>query len=66
MANKEYLEGRLKELEEELSKTKDNKATNKHLAKLRSKVATVKKEVINASKKIHGSGFSSKRRAMRP
>ncbi len=61
MANKEYLEGRLKELEEELSKTKDNKATNKHLAKLRSKVATVKKEVINASKKIHGSGFFVKK-----
>jgi hypothetical protein len=57
MADKKTLESRLDELEEELSRTKDNKATNKHLAVLRSKVAQTRRDVIKASKRVHGKGF---------
>ncbi|MCL4404643.1 50S ribosome-binding GTPase [Candidatus Marsarchaeota archaeon] len=44
-----------------MAKTKDNKATNKALAKLRSKVAQAKKELIEASKRQHGKGFFIKK-----
>ena len=61
MQDKEKLESRLDELQEEYSKTKDNKATNKHLGALRSKIAAVKKDIIKASKKKHGRGFFVKK-----
>jgi small GTP-binding protein len=61
MDKKEVVSQRLQELEEELSKTKDNKATNKHLAKLRSKVAETKRELVEAGKRQHGKGFFIKK-----
>lgn len=61
MDKKESISKKLEELEEELSKTKDNKATNKHLAKLRSKVATAKKDLVEAGKRQHGTGFFIKK-----
>ncbi|MCL4372317.1 50S ribosome-binding GTPase [Candidatus Marsarchaeota archaeon] len=61
MAEKERISKRLEELEEELKKTKDNKATNKHLAKLRSKVALAKKELVEAGKHQKGKGFFVKK-----
>ncbi len=61
MDQKDKINERLEELEEELAKTKDNKATNKHLAKLRSKVAGAKKELIEAGKKQKGKGFFIKK-----
>ncbi|MCL5680191.1 MAG: 50S ribosome-binding GTPase [Candidatus Marsarchaeota archaeon] len=61
MDKKEIASQRLEELEEELSKTKDNKATNKHLAKLRSKVAEAKRDLVEAGKRQHGKGFFIKK-----
>ncbi|MCL4388172.1 GTP-binding protein [Candidatus Marsarchaeota archaeon] len=61
MDKKEVVSQRLEELEEELSKTKDNKATNKHLAKLRSKVAETRRELVEAGKRQHGKGFFIKK-----
>ena len=58
---KENLESRLVELESEFSKTKDNKATNKHLAKLRAKIAETRREIVKASKKAKGKGFFVKK-----
>ncbi len=55
------LKNKLEELEEQYSKTKYNKATNKYLGQLRAKIAKVKKDII-ASKKGHGgTGFSVKK-----
>jgi len=54
---KEHLEEKLGELKSEYSKTKYNKATDKHLGILRAKIAKVKREIIEASKKFHGQGF---------
>lgn len=57
MAN---LEEKLEELREEYSKTKYNKATNKHLGILRKKIANIKKEL--AKKKTgRGLGFAVKK-----
>ncbi len=51
---------KLKELEDEYSKTKHNKATNKHLGILRAKIAKLKKDL--SAKKGHGGiGFSVKK-----
>ncbi|MEM3827259.1 MAG: GTPase, partial [Candidatus Micrarchaeaceae archaeon] len=52
------LEEKLSELKSEYSKTKYNKATDKHLGILRFKIAKVKRELIEASKRSHGQGFS--------
>jgi hypothetical protein len=58
---KVILGGKLEELEEEISKTKDNKKTNKHIRILRAKIAKVKREIVIASKKVHGEGFFVKK-----
>lgn len=58
MAQKSDLENKLDELKSEYSKTKYNKATNKHLGILRKKIANVKKEIIEAGKGRKGVGFS--------
>ncbi len=58
---KETLESKLSELESEFSKTKDNKATNKHLGKLRSKIAETRREIEKASKRVKGKGFFVKK-----
>ncbi len=48
---------KLEELKEEYSRTKYNKATNKHLSMLRAKIAKIKKE-MNSRKRRHGTGFT--------
>ena len=55
------LEGELEELQEEYSKTKYNKATNKHLGLLRAKIARVKKDIVLSKKRRHGEGFFIKK-----
>ncbi len=55
------LEGKLDELKEEYSKTKYNKATNKHLGILRRKIAEVKKEIVESGRGKAGSGFFVKK-----
>ncbi len=57
----ERLEGKLDELKSEYSKTKYNKATDKHLGILRYKIAKIRREIIEASKKAHGQGFFVKK-----
>ena len=57
----EKLEGKLGELEEEFAKTQSNKATHKHLGILKSKIARIKKEVVEASKKQKGEGYFVKK-----
>lgn len=57
----EKLEGKLSELEEEFAKTQSNKATHKHLGILKSKIARIKKEVVEASKKQKGEGYFVKK-----
>jgi small GTP-binding protein len=54
------LEEKLRELRDEYSKTKYNKATNKYLGRLRKKIALVKKE-MSEHKKAAGTGFSVKK-----
>ncbi|MGC8687137.1 MAG: GTPase [Candidatus Micrarchaeia archaeon] len=62
MAEKsEFLEEKLESLKEEYSKTKYNKATNKHLGILRRKIAEVRKELIESSKGKKGKGFFVKK-----
>ncbi len=58
---KEVLQKKIDELQEEYSKTKDNKATNVHIGKIRAKIAEAKKELVAASKKAHGKGFFVKK-----
>jgi small GTP-binding protein len=53
----ERLKNKLTELKTEYSKTKYNKATDKHLGILRAKIAKVKQDIIVASKKARGQGF---------
>ncbi len=60
MGNENAVNGKLEELEEEYSKTKHNKATNKHLGILRAKIARLKKEAAH-KKSHHGTGFSVKK-----
>ena len=57
----EALEGKLEELQEEYSKTKYNKATNKHLGLLRAKIARAKRDIVASRKRRHGSGFFVKK-----
>lgn len=61
MADKSQLEGKLEELKKEYSKTKYNKATNKHLGILRRKIAEVKRGIVEAGKGRKGSGFFVKK-----
>ncbi|MDE1871650.1 MAG: 50S ribosome-binding GTPase [Candidatus Micrarchaeota archaeon] len=61
MADKSSLENRLDELTKEYSKTKYNKATNKHLGILRKKISQVKKDIIESGKGMKGKGFFVKK-----
>jgi len=61
MADKSTLESKLDELTKEYSKTKYNKATNKHLGILRKKISETKKEIVEASKGRGGKGFFVKK-----
>ena len=58
---KEMLEGKLADLQEEYSKTKDNKKTNKHLRILKAKIADTKREIVIASKHSKGEGYFIKK-----
>ncbi len=57
MVDKGRAEAKLNELKKEYSKTKHNKATNKHLGILRAKIATVKRELEAHSGK-RGMGYA--------
>ncbi len=57
MVDKEYAKHQLDELTSEYSKTKHNKATNKHLGILRAKIAKVKHELETSSRRS-GTGYS--------
>ena len=61
METKDKLETRLEELKEEYAKVKDNKATNKYVGKLRAKIASVKKDIVIASRRRHEKGFFVKK-----
>lgn len=61
MADKSVLEETLDELQEEYSKTKYNKATNKHLGILRKKISQTKKDIVEAGKGRAGKGFFVKK-----
>lgn len=61
MADTSSLEGKLEELTEEYSKTKYNKATNKHLGILRKKISQIKKDIVEAGKGMKGKGFFVKK-----
>lgn len=61
MADKSFLENQLEELKEEYSKTKYNKATNKHLGILRKKISLIKKDIIESGKGQKGKGFFVKK-----
>lgn len=56
MADKEMYESKITEIEKELSTTKKNKATNKHIGILRAKISKAKKE-MSKIKKTGGKGF---------
>lgn len=56
------LADKLKELEEELSRTQKNKATEFHIGVLKSKIAKIKKELLNPKKSAKkSSGFTIKK-----
>ena len=56
------LEEEMKAVEEEISKTKYNKATEGHLGRLKAKLARLREEVQKkASQKTGGEGFSVKK-----
>ncbi len=55
------LSSKLEELHEEYSKTKYNKATDKHLGLLRAKMARLRREIAQSSSRRHGEGFFIKR-----
>ncbi len=57
MADRKYEEAKLSELKKEYSKTKHNKATNKHLGILRAKIANIKREMESHSRRS-GTGYS--------
>lgn len=57
MVDKEFANKQLEELTSEYSKTKHNKATNKHLGILRAKIAKIRSDLQTSSKK-HGTGYS--------
>ncbi|MDE1851447.1 MAG: 50S ribosome-binding GTPase [Candidatus Micrarchaeota archaeon] len=60
MAANEHLNKKLEELQEEYSKTRYNKATNKHLGLLRAKIANIRKE-MEQKRGRKGTGFSVKK-----
>lgn len=60
MKDKKSLQQELEELKEEYSKTKDNKATNKHLSMIRAKIASINKQMTER-KGVKGTGFSVKK-----
>ncbi len=57
MVDKAYGEKKIAELQEEYSKTKYNKATNKYLGMLRAKIAKIKRDMESTSRK-GGTGYS--------
>lgn len=57
MADKQALQNKLDELQKDYSKTKYNKATNKYLGILRSKMAKIRKTLAE-KKSRHGTGFA--------
>ena len=57
MADKQALQNKLDELQESYSKTKYNKATNKYLGILRSKMSRIRKAMAE-KKSRHGTGFA--------
>src|ERR1700733_2463095 len=61
MADTSSLENKLGELTEEYSKTKYNKATNKHLGIIRKKISQLKKDIVEAGKGQKGKGFFVKK-----
>ncbi len=61
MDKTEKLKEKLEELKKQYSFTKDNKATNKYLGSLRAKIAEIKREITEASKKKKGFGFGIKK-----
>ena len=61
MPYKDALEEKLKELQEEYANTKYNKATDKHLGKLRERMAKLRREIAIKSKKRKGLGFGVKK-----
>ncbi len=61
MPYKDALEERLRELQEEYSRTKYNKATDKHLGLLRARMAKLRREIEERSKKRKGIGFAVKK-----
>ncbi|MDE1873612.1 MAG: 50S ribosome-binding GTPase [Candidatus Micrarchaeota archaeon] len=60
MADKKVLEQKLEELQEQYSKTKYNKATNKYLGILRSKMAKVRRTLADKRRR-KGEGFAVKK-----
>ncbi len=56
MTDKEMYESKIDEINEEISNTKKNKATNKHVGILKSKIAKARKE-MSQIKKTGGKGF---------
>lgn len=56
MADKEKYESKISEIEKEISTTKKNKATEKHIGILRAKISKAKKE-MSKIKKTGGKGF---------
>lgn len=60
MADKKVLEQKLEELQEQYSKTKYNKATNKYLGILRSKMAKVRRAMVEKRGR-KGAGFAVKK-----
>ncbi len=61
MPYKDALEEKLQELQEEYANTKYNKATDKHLGKLRERMAKLRREIAEKSKKRRGKGFGVKK-----
>ncbi|MGA2800166.1 MAG: GTPase [Candidatus Micrarchaeaceae archaeon] len=61
MADKSSLENKLEELSKEYSKTKYNKATNKHLGILRKKISEIKKSIVESGRGQKGKGFFVKK-----
>ena len=57
MVDKETGQKKIEELQEQYSKTKYNKATNKYLGMLRNKIATIRKAMENQTRRA-GTGYS--------
>ncbi len=61
MPYEDALKQKLEELKQEYAKTKYNKATDKHLGKLRGRMAKLRREIAEKSKKRKGTGFGVKK-----